>query len=93
MVKVTMKPTVDFDDISAELGIHMSECSITEMAENGSYITVDLSNDRVEELKEEIEWEKGKSDSRLKKLENDFRIIELLRSLVPCDSILVFVFW
>jgi hypothetical protein len=93
MVKVTMRPTVDFDDISAELGIHMSDCSITEMAENGSYITVDLSNERVEELKEEIEWEKGKSDLRLRKLENDLRIIELLRSLVPCDSILVFIFW
>ena len=46
-----------------------------------------------EELKEEIEWERGKSDLRLKRLENDFRIIELLRSLVPCDSILVYIFW
>lgn len=93
MVKVTMKPTVDFEDISTELGIHMSECTLTEMAENGSYITVDLSNERVKELKEDIEWEQGKSDLRLERLQNDLRIIELLRSLVPCDSILVFIFW
>lgn len=89
MIKVTFQPTVDFDDISEELGIHMSECSITEMAENGSYITVDLSNERVEELKEDIEQGKG----NLTKLKNDLRIIELLRSLVPSDSILIFIFW
>ena len=93
MIKVTMRPTVDFDDITDELGIHMSECSITEMAENGSYITVDLSNERVEELKEDIEWERGKSDLRFQKLQNDLRIIELLRTLVSSDSILVFIFW
>lgn len=93
MIKVTFQPTVDFDDITDELGIHMSECSITEMAKNGSYITVDLSNERVEELKEEIRWEQGKSDLRFKKLKNDLRIIKSLRALVPSDSILVFVFW
>ena len=93
MINVTFKPTVDFDDISAELGIHMSECSLTEMAENGSYISVDLSDEKVEELKEEIEWEQGKSELRLKKLQNDLRIIEELRTLVPASSILVFVFW
>ena len=93
MIKVTMRPTVDFDDITDELGIHMSECSITEMAENGSYITVDLSNERVEELTEDIEWERGKSDLRFQKLQNDLRIIELLRTLVSSDSILVFIFW
>ena len=93
MIKVTFQPTVDFDDITDELGIHMSECSITDMAENGSYITVDLSNKRVEELKEEIKRERGKSELRLKKLKNDLRIIESLRTLVPSDSILVFIFW
>lgn len=93
MININFKPTVDFDDISAELGIHMSECTLTDMAENGSYISVDLSNERVEKLKEEIEWEQGKCDSYLKRLQNDLRIIELLRSLVPCDSILVFIFW
>lgn len=93
MININFKPTVDFDDITDELGIHMSECTLTEMAENGSYISVDLSDERVEELKEDIEWEHGKSDSRLIKLQNDLRIIELLRSLVPCDSILVFIFW
>ena len=93
MLKVDFKPTVDFEDISRELNIHMSECTITEMAENGSYIIVDLSNERVKELKEDIEWERGKSEHRLLKLQNDLRIIELLRSLVPTDYILVFVFW
>jgi hypothetical protein len=93
MIKITFQPTVDFDDIADELGIHMSECSITEMAENGSYITVDLSNERVKELTEDIEWEREKSGLRFQKLQNDLRIIELLRSLVPSDSILVFIFW
>ena len=93
MLKVTFEPTVDFEDISNELGIHMSECTITEMAENGSYITVDLSNERIEELKEDIEWERGKSESRLVRLQNDLRILELLRSLVPSERILVFIFW
>lgn len=93
MVKVTFQPTVDFDDISTELGIDMGECSLTEMAENGSYITVDLSDKRVKELKEDIKWEEGKSGSRFEKLKNDLRIIELLRSLVPSDSILIFIFW
>lgn len=93
MVEVIFKATVDFDDIADELGIHMTDCTITDMAENGSYITVNISNERIEELKAEIEWERGKSERRLVKLQNDLRILELLRSLVPCDSILVFVFW
>lgn len=93
MINIDYRPTVDFDDITDELGIHMSECTLTEMAENGSYVIVDLSDERVEELKEDIEWELGKSDLRLKKLKNDLRIIELLRSLVSCKSILVFIFW
>ena len=93
MIKVTFEPTVDFEDISNELGIHMTECTITNMAENGSYITVDLSNERMEELKEDIERERGKSERRLVRLQNDLRILELLRSLVPSDHILVYIFW
>ena len=92
-MKVTFQPTVDFEDISTELGIHMSECTITEMAENGSYVSVDLSDEHLNELKEEAKWEQGKSTIRLKKLLNDIRIVEELRTLVPSESILVFVFW
>lgn len=93
MIKVTFKPTVDFDDISAELGVHLQDCAFTDMAENGSYISLDLSDRHLKELKEEIEWEQGKSNIRLHKLQGDLRVIEALRATVPSDSILVFIFW
>ena len=96
MLKIHTEPVVNFDDISDELGIHMSECSFTEMAENGSYVILDLSDYRIEEIKEEIEWSEerhGGPNKFSKKYRNDLRILEALREITSEEYVLVYVSW
>ena len=94
MIKVTMKPVVDFDDIADELGVDLSDCHFTEMAENGSYVSLDCSDEAVEELKDTIEYVKDHRSSReYKKYLNDLYIITELRHMGYKNSILVFIFW
>lgn len=93
MIKVTMQPTVDFDDISAELGVDLSDCHFTEMVKNGSYVSLDCSDEAVEELKDTIEYVKDHRPRECKKYLNDLYIITELRHMGYKNSILVFIFW
>lgn len=94
MIKITMQPTINMDNICEELGLHMSEFECTQMAENGSYIIFDCSDERVEDLSEELEWEKDKGYTRyFNRISNDYALINLLRSQGILDSVLIYVSW
>ena len=93
MLKIKNMPTVSGDAIREEFNIDIFKCEFTEMAENGSYVVLNLNDDAIEDLKDSIEWEQGKSSIRLNKLINQLNLVEKLRELGYTDEILVFVFW
>jgi hypothetical protein len=94
MIKMIMRPTVDIDDICKELGLHMSDFEFTQMVENDSYVTFDCSDERVEELSEELEWEKDNGNTRyFNRISNDYALMNLLRAQGIFDSALIYVSW
>ena len=94
MINITMRPTIDMEDICKELGLHMSDFECTQMVENGSYIIFDCNDDRVEDLSEDLEWEKDKGEtSYFNRLSNDYALVNLLRAQGIFDDILIYVSW
>lgn len=94
MIKMIMRPTVDMDDICKELGLHMSDFEFTQMVENDSYVTFDCSDERVEELSEELELKKDKCDTRyFNRISNDYALINLLRAQGILEYTLIYVSW
>lgn len=93
-MKITSVPTVTSNEIWNEWNIRVFDCCFTECAENDSYVVLDLSEDRVDELKEDIEWQTGKGDSAyLHRLKNELDLIENFRNIGYTISILVYVSW
>ena len=94
MINITMRPTIDMEDICRELGLHMSDFECTQMVENDSYIIFDCSDDRIEDLSENLEWAKGKGEtSYFNRLSNDYALVNLLRAQGIFDDILIYVSW
>ena len=89
-----MRPIIDMDDICKELGLRMSDFECTQMVENDSYIIFDCSDERVEELSEELEWEKDNGNTRyFNRISNDYTLVNLLRAQGVLDSALIYVSW
>lgn len=94
MIKITMQPTIDMENVCKELGLHLSDFECTQMVENGTYIVFDCSDERVEELAEDLEWKKDKCDTHyFNRISNDYALINLLRAQGILDSVLIYVFW
>lgn len=93
MIKVTMVPTIDIEDIEEQLNVHMDYFEFTQGVENGSYVTLCLDDDAVEDLEESIAWEEGKDTHRQQRLRNQLTLVHLLRDMGFKDYVLVSVFW
>jgi hypothetical protein len=93
-MKITSVPTVTSYEIFSEWNIRVFDCCFTEGVENDSYVVLNLSEDRVSELKEDIEWQTGKGDSAyLRRLKNELNLVENFRSIGYTVSILVYASW
>ena len=93
-MRIINVPTVTSDAILNEWDIRVFDCCFTECVENDSYVVLDLSEDRVEELKEDIDWQTGKGDSAyLRRLKNELDLVENFRNIGYTESILVYVSW
>lgn len=93
MIKVTMAPTIDIEDIEDQLNIDMSDFQFTQMAENGSYVTLCLGDDAIEDLEDGIAWEEGKNARRQQRFRNELTLVHLLRDMGLKDYVLVHVYW
>ena len=93
MIKVTIVPTINIEDVERELNVHMSDFEFTEMAENGSYVTLCLDDDAIEDLEDSIAWEEGKDTRRQQRLRNQLTLVHLLRDMDFKDYVLVSIFW
>lgn len=93
-MKIVNVPTVTSDEIQNEWNIRVFDCCFTECAENDSYVVLDLTEDKVDILKEDIEWQAGKGDSAyLRRLKNELNLVENFRNIGYTISILVYVSW
>lgn len=93
-MKIVNVPTVTEKDILNELNIDVFECEFTQEAENDSYVILDLTEDHLEDLKEEIEWNKDKcEDKYVRRLLKEIQLIEYFRNLGYDMEILVYVSW
>ena len=81
MIKVTMMPIIDIENIEEQLNVHMSDFEFTQMAENGSYVTLCLDDNAIEDLEDSIAWEEGKNTHRQQRLRNQLTLVHLLRDM------------
>jgi hypothetical protein len=89
-------PTVSCWEVEKAFDVCIFDCDFTQGVENDSYVTLDLTQDRVDELKEELEWQEGKGDGDMRYargIRAELKIIEGFREMGYDTSILVFITW
>lgn len=97
---------INMTDAEKLVGCHWTEFEFTQMAENGDYVYLGLDDYDMEEIAEDIAWEKGKcgipltedftdcDNNYLKKLVNQQKLMKALYyDYGVRDGILVHVFW
>ena len=89
-MKVSMAPVIDLEEACRELNLHSSDFEFVQMEEKDSYIILDVSEEAVEELMEDIEWEEGKSFSRQSRLQNQLMLVLMVQAMGYTDFVLVF---
>ena len=93
-MKIVNVPTVSGSEIERELDISLFDCEFTQCVENDTYVVLDLTDDKVDELREDIEWYEGKGEQGiLTRMRNELKIVEYFRSIGYNISILVYVSW
>lgn len=104
-MKIKTVNVVDCHDLDEAIGVHWSDCEFAQMAENGSYVDLDCDDDEIEEIVEDIQWQLGKeslttmdevhlsSNSYLKRLYNQYKVMKYFRDEHKLTSILINIYW
>ena len=91
MIEVKQTPYISLIDVCRELGMRIRDFEFAYLANNDSYTTLGLTDADVEDLWEEIEYEKD--EKRRQRLTNDYSLINLLRSMGYRGHMIVFISW
>jgi hypothetical protein len=95
-MRIEMLPTVSFDDIKTQFHYSFDDVTFTQMAENGSYVSFDLTKEHLAELLEEIadleEWGEVYM-RRYHRLHNEVALIRYFNSLGYNDVMLIYISW
>lgn len=93
-IKIKQMPTITTDDIEKLTGIHWTEFEFTDCVENDSYVLLVCDEEEKAALEEDLMWELGKSERRVRNIKNQLKLIEILNTEYNItDGILVFVCW
>lgn len=93
-MKIVNVPTVTAKEIKQELNIDVYKCEFAQEAENDCYIILDLTEDHIDDLREEIEWNKDHfEDKYIQRMLNELHLIDYFRKLGYDMEILVYVSW
>ena len=95
-MKITNVPVVNGWELEEAYAVSIYDCDFTQEVENDSYVLLDLTTDRLDKLREDLEWQEGKGESGsryTRGLRSEIKIIEGLRALGYEVSILVYVSW
>ena len=101
MIKINLMPVVNCWDIDDALGIRTLDCEFAQMAENGSYVSLDLSYDHIKELEENIADETRKNEdvitysprSYMTRLQNELAVVKALRATTQREEVLIYIMW
>ena len=91
-MKIEMMPTVNSWDIKAEFGIRVLNCLFTQEVENDSYVSLELTEDRIKELWEELQ-DCSDETRYVAELKNELNLINKFRAMGYTENILVYVSW
>jgi hypothetical protein len=91
MITVRQTPYISLIDVCRELGMRVRDFEFAYHANNDSFAILGLTDADVEDLWAEIECEKDKK--RRKRLENDYSLINLLRTMGHRGNMIVFINW
>ena len=87
-------PYISCEDIEDIMGFRWDRLVSFREVENDSYNPMSLDDNALEELYVELEWHKDKlNNDYVKRIENQIKLIERLRSQGYRDSILVYICW
>jgi len=86
------------EELEEDSGIKLRDCDFTQMAENGSMIWFNCSDDKIEELEEEIEYyekeEMPKTFPGYMRILNELALIKYIRKCMRAtDGIYVYWYW
>ena len=91
MIEVRQIPYISLIDVCREFGMRIRDFELAYHANNDSYTTLGLTDADVEDLLEEIEYEKD--EKRRQRLTNDYSLINLLRAMGHRGHMIVFISW
>ena len=77
---ITWAPTIDLFVLERLSGIDPFECEFMQMQPNDSYVSLDITAEAIEDLREEFEDVKDEEDGYVRRLENDIKMREFLRA-------------
>ena len=95
-MRIEMCPTVNFEDIEAELGFHFEDFYFTQEVENGTYAFFALDEDAIAEHEGDIaDCEKfNECDTAYyRRMKNELQLIKYFNSLGYDDAILICIIW
>lgn len=95
-MKITNIPTVEASELEKTYDVDIFDCDFAQEAENDSYVRLDLTDDRISDLYEEIEWQEGKGEENsryCKGLKAELKIIKGLRDIGYEMFMLVHIYW
>lgn len=91
MIEIKQTPYINLIDVCRELKMHIRDFEFAYLANNDSSVTLGLTDADMEDLWAEIECEKD--EKRRKRLENDYSLVNLLRTMGYRGHMIVFISW
>lgn len=93
-IEIKQMPTITTEDVEKLTGIHWTEFAFTDCVENDSYVLLVCDEEEKAALEEDLMWDLGKSERRVRNIKNQLKLIEILNTEYNItDGILVFVCW
>ena len=103
MIELKQEYTIHCNDIAVLTGKHWGDFNFTQSAENDSYQILRLDDIYLEQLKQEIEYEREFEEnriygcdykSRLSLLKNEYELIKIFREEYGLrEQVLVYITW
>ena len=92
-MKITYAPTVDIDDICAEMGMDMGDFNFVQYTENCTYEVFNTDESAIVELKQAITTWEPISPRKTQRLKNDLELLYKLRALGCTNYVLIYIYW
>ena len=92
-IKLETKEVIDYYDCEKIVGVDdLGDFYFTNLIENDSYYCLDCSNDRINDLEEDLECF-AHPDRETRQMHNDLKLIHYIRDNFGLDEILVHIYW